>query len=297
MRDYFRDNSMGVFNPEFDVVGPIDVPYASTDPHASDNATQIFFEALQLADEQIDFSQYDSDGDGEVDMVYFIAAGWGANYGGNDGNLLWPHAYSFWQYRSTTFDGVRLGRYACSVELYGTKAWYGDRILAGIGTICHEFSHVLGLPDLYDTDYEGGGGQSNVPDEWSVMSGGSYNQYGRVPTGWGAYERITGGYLNPVIIDHEGQYSLQSMQEHNEALKLPTTTPDEFFLMENRQLERWDSYLPGNGMLVFHVDSTNVSVWQNNTVNNNPAHNYFLLLRAGMAAGQLPAIHSLAARK
>ncbi len=282
VRDYFRDNSNGMFNPEFDVVGPITVDYNSTDHQSTNYSYAIFNDALALADSLVDYSQYDSDGDGRVDMVYFISAGHGANYSGNNGDLLWPHASSL--YWVADRDGVGFGRYACSVELYG---WEGrdNNILDGIGTICHEFSHVLGLPDLYDTDYSGSGGQSNDPGNWSVMSGGSYNQFGRVPTGWGAYERITGGYLQPGNIDAEDTYSLASLQSNNEALVMRTSVDGEFFLLENRQQERWDRYLPGQGMLVFHVDSTMTEMWNRNRVNADPSHNCFLLLRAGGGNG------------
>lgn len=189
VRDYFRQNSMGKFAPQFDVVGPVDVNMKSTDMNGSSDAYKAFMEALQNADDMVDYSKYDSDGDGKVDMVYFIVAGYGSSYSGNNSGYLWAHKWSFEYTDMPKLDGVRFGVYACSVEFYGWES-QNRRILDGIGTICHEFSHVLGLPDEYDTDYATNG-QSHHPGAWSVMAGGSYNQYGRLPVGYSAYERYS----------------------------------------------------------------------------------------------------------
>ncbi|MDO4510802.1 MAG: M6 family metalloprotease domain-containing protein [Bacteroidales bacterium] len=279
VRDYFSVNSMGKFEPQFDVIGPIQVDWNSYDVKQVNYAADIFAEAIEKADAQVDFSKYDADGDGVIDMMYFVVAGYGANYSGNSTDYLWPHKSSLIYYDLPLRDGKRLGKYACSVELYG---WESQRlnILEGIGTICHEFSHVLGLPDEYDTNYEEGG-QSLHPGEWSVMSGGSYRRYGRCPVGYSAYQRYASGFLVPTVIDKPGEYKLRPMQKFNEAYMLKTPVPNEYFLLENRQRIGWDLDLPGHGMLVFRVDSTNASVWNNNTVNANAAHNYYELLRAG----------------
>ena len=285
VRDYFYDNSNGMFSPQFDVVGPCKVNRSKYYANKTDNVAQLTCDVLDKIDSQVDFSQYDRDGNGEVDMVYFIFAGAGAHMSGDDDcKLLWPHASSIynpsggsrnWQ---VVKDGVRLGRYACSVELYGQE---NSTILDGIGTICHEFSHVLGLPDLYDTDYEKNG-QSPTPDDWSVMSGGSYLNFSRTPCGYTVYERYALGFAYPQTLTEEGSYSLGSIGSTNEGFRLDTPVKKEFFLIENRQQEdKWDQYLPNHGMLVFRVDSTNSFVWSNNTVNNNPNHLYFELVRAG----------------
>ena len=185
VRDYFYDNSCGRFTPQFDIVGPVTVKRSQYYAKGTDNAIQLVLDAIDAADDEVDFSLYDGDDDGVVDLVYFIFAGLGSNVNGNDERLVWPHAgavynpnggYDEW---SVVRDGTLLWRYACSTELYGSNNW---SILDGIGTICHEFSHVLGLPDFYDTNY-GDNGQSNHPDTWSVMSGGSYLNNGRTPVG------------------------------------------------------------------------------------------------------------------
>ena len=286
VRDYFYDNSMGAFDPHFDVAGPVDVNFSCTDPHSTSNADQIFKAALDSIDNDVDFSQYDTDGDGFVDMVFFIVAGYSASYGGNNGNYLWPHKYVLFSpdWHFYNYDGVNIGTYACSTEIYGWEA-YGYTMPAGIGTICHEFSHVLGLPDLYDTDYESGG-QSNHPDEWDVMAGGSHVNYGRVPVGYSIFERYALGFANPPEITGVGNYTLNNVATHNEGYILRTPVEHEYFIMENRQKSgKWDQALPGHGMLVARVDSTDAQVWWNNSINNDPKHNYYEILRAGNGYG------------
>ena len=281
VRDYFYDNSQGLFSPTFEVVGPINIDYSQYDAQGTDNASELTLAALEAADSLVDFSQFDGDNDGTVDMVYFIFAGLGANFG-NDSRLLWPHAsYIYnpngsWNNWAVRKDGVAMGRYACSTELAGYRNGYID----GIGTICHEFSHVLGLPDFYDVNYEEEG-QSNHPDLWSVMAGGSYQNNSRTPVGYTLFERYAVGFTMPQLITEEGSYELEAIGESNTGYRINTPVNKEYFLVENRQVSsKWDKYLPGHGMLVFRVDSTNAKVWNDNAVNNNPKHNYFELLRA-----------------
>lgn len=274
VRDYYYDNSMGMFDPVFDVVGPVTVDYSKTYPRQSTNAQTLMTAALKAADGLVDYSLYDTDGDREVDMVYFIFAGAGSNFSGNDQTYLWPHAS---QIMSLTLDGVRFGRYACSTELYGREE---SKVIDGIGTVCHEFSHVLGLPDEYDTDYESSGGQSTHPGKWSVMAQGSYLNQSRTPCAYSLYERYAVGFAYPETIKGEGDFTLAPVTEANTGYRIDSSMPNEFFLIENRQHAKWDEYLPGHGMLVFRVDSTDIDVWENNDINVNPAHNYYELLRA-----------------
>lgn len=277
VRDYFYDNSNQIFDPHFDVVGPVDVNYKCTDPKSTSNADAIFHAALEAADSLVNYSDYDTDGDGYVDMVFFLVAGLSANYGGNNQDYLWPHMY--YLYRAPMLDGVEFGLYASSTEIAGwEQSNYRD--VNGIGTFCHEFGHVLGLPDLYDTDYEGSGGESRNPGEWSVMAGGSGNNFGRNPVGYSLYERYALGFTQPTVIDEAGEYSLQRIDQSNAGFKLNANRDREFFLIENRQSGKWDRYLPGHGMLVVHVDSTNHRIWEYNEVNCNPSHMCYDLLRA-----------------
>lgn len=276
VRDYFYDNSNQIFDPNFDVVGPVDVNFACTYPNGTSDADAVFYAALNAADPYVDFSDYDSDGDGYVDMVFFLVAGYSANYSGNNDAYLWPHMY--YLYYAPPHDGKYFGLYACSTEIAGWENYYSD--INGIGTFCHEFGHVLGLPDLYDTDYTGSGGESRDPGEWSVMAGGSGSNFGRNPVGYSLYERYALGFTQPTMINSVGTYTLQAIDESNSGLRLNTPNRDEFFLLENRQPGKWDRNLPGSGMLVARVDSSNVRVWEYNDVNVNPNHMYYELLRA-----------------
>ncbi len=276
VRDYFYDNSNHLFDPHFDVVGPVNVPFKCTDQRGTDNSAAIFNAALAAVDSDIDFSDYDTDGDGYVDMVFFLVAGLSANYGGNNENYLWPHM--FYLYTATPRDGVRFGLYACSTEIAGWEGYSSD--VNGIGTFCHEFGHVLGLPDLYDTDYDESGGESLNPGQWSIMAGGSGNNYGRNPVGYSLYERYALGFSSPINLEQGGHYEMLPLDESNEGYRLNTPNENEFFLIENRQAGKWDRFLPGHGMMVARVDSSSTYVWMQNTVNCDPKHMYYELLRA-----------------
>ena len=278
VRDYYKDQSNGAFNPPFDVFGP----YTATRPanQCQRYSTSIFKAALQAANDEVDFRQYDNNNDGRVDMIYFLVAGYSSSYGGNNSGYLWPHASNL-SYSFISYDGKWIDRYASSTELYGWESSPTTVTVEGIGTICHEFSHVLGLPDFYDTDYEEGGGESHTPGEWDVMAGGADFNYGRTPVGYTFFERYALGWARPHTITDEGSFSLNAVNESREGYILRTPVNNEFFTIENRQKTRWDAYLPGHGMIVTRVDSTNVSIWSSNQINCNPAHNYFELLRAG----------------
>ena len=205
VHDYYSDNSGAKFQPQFDVVGPYTVDYSQYD--GGNKYIQIINAALDAADDDVDFSEYDGDGDNYVDLVFFIIAGNGANYGGNNGNLWWPHrsiVYDPNTYYLINKDNVYFYDYASSVELYGWTDYPNTVHIDGIGTICHEFSHVLGLPDFYDSNY-GTDGQSNHPGDWSVMAGGCYLNDSRTPVGYSLYERYSVGFTNePTVIDMKG---------------------------------------------------------------------------------------------
>ena len=281
VRDYFYDNSAHIFDPVFDVVGPVNVNYPSTYHQGTNNSEIVFNDAIEAADSLVNFSDYDTDGDGYVDMVFFLVAGLSSYYSGNNENLLWPHMY--YLFRTPEHDGVRFGLYACSTEIAGWSGYRSD--INGIGTFCHEFGHVLGLPDLYDTDYSGSGGESRNPGDWSVMASGSGSNYGRNPVGYSLYERYALGFTTPVKIKEAGSLTIEPLDQSNVGYRLDTPNDKEFFLIENRQSGKWDRYLPGHGMMVARVDSVNERIWWNNEVNCNPNHMYYELLRADYRGG------------
>lgn len=274
VRDYYYDNSMGKFEPQFDVVGPVTLDYRQADALGADNGQALVRNACIKAEDLANFSDYDLNHDGEVDMVYVIFAG-GGSHAGNNPDFIWPHAFALNNAR-VKLDGVYCNRYACSTELAGRE---NLPVRDGIGTICHEFSHVLGLPDFYDTDYEKNGTAPD-PGEWSLMASGSYLNNGRTPCGYSAFERYAVGWSIPTLIERSGDYKLNPLHTSNEGFRINSAVDKEFFILENRQEEGWDRYLPGHGLLVFRVDSTNPTAWIQNTINNNPEHVYYELIRA-----------------
>lgn len=268
-RDYFVQNSMGQFTPTFDVYGPVELPhnmsyYGGNDWGGNDQRPeQMVIEACQILDATVDFSQYDRDGDGKIDNVYIFYAGRGEASGGS-ANTVWPHSWDISSAGAGTFyfDGKKLDHYACSNEWEGSKP-------DGIGTFVHEFSHVMGLPDIYSTQYTG----AFTPGSYCVMDQGSYNGDSRTPPCYGAFERNALGWLQPEILTlATGMKDLKDIS-HNEACLIPTGKRTEFFLVENRQKSGWDKFIPGHGLLIWHIDY-NASVWNSNSVNNSSSHQY-----------------------
>ncbi len=266
--DFFMESSMGQFEPEFDVYGPVTLSqnrsyYGGNDWWGNDQRPEeMIIEACQQLDATVDFSQYDRDGDGYIDNVFVFYAGRGEASGGSD-DTVWPHS---WDISSATsvpyyFDGVRLDRYGCSNE-------YESGRPDGVGTFVHEFSHVMGLPDLYATSYTG----AFTPGAWSALDYGPYNNDGCTPPLYSAFERYALRWIDPVEINGPLNATLNPIGT-NQAGIIRTGSDNEFFLLENRQQTSWDTYIPGHGMLVWHVDYSS-SVWDSNTVNNSSYHQY-----------------------
>ena len=274
-RDYFSNNSMGTFNPQFDVVGPYTLPnamayYGGNDTSGSDkNPRQMVIDACTLASAAgVDFSQYDTDGDGFVDNVFIYYAG-NNEAEGASANTVWPHRWTLADY-TTKFNGKIVLDYACTSELRGSS---GSN-MCGVGTFCHEFGHVLGLDDMYNTnnDYS-----YNTLSYWDIMDSGPYLNSGRTPPSYSAYERFYLNWLTPIELRTSKNITLDTLTTSNKAFLISQTgnhnlngsnpNPVEFFLLENRQNKGWDSYLPGHGMLATHI-YYNPSTWTNNTPNN-----------------------------
>lgn len=266
VRDYFNDNSYEQFDPTFDVVGPLDMDLSRYDMNGANNTYDITEKVLKEADKQVDFTQYDSDGDGVVDMVYIIYAGYGSNYQGNDERLVWPHAGNMIDAKKDiVLDGKRIKRFACSTELLG---WEEDNLknLDGIGVIVHEFSHVLGFQDHYDSS----NGYQEHPNAWDVMAAGNYSDdNNRTPCAFNSYEKYSAGFSQPLnITQMSGKHiTLSPYNTSEDACILRSYQDKVFFAMENRQKVKWDKYLPGHGLLVWRVDSTNSMYWDYNAVN------------------------------
>lgn len=266
-REYFIAQSDGQFTPDFDVVGPVKLDrnmayYGGNDYYGTDkNPIQMAVDACKKADAEkgVDFTKYDNDNDGYVDFVFIVYAGYGEAYGA-DPNTVWPHSYNVEaEGGSLVIDGKNIGSYACSCELEGTT---GSRI-AGVGVFCHEFGHVLGLPDLYNTQ----NGDSML-GSWDIMASGSYNNNARTPPAYSAFERNSLGWLTLTELEQpQSGVELKELTENNVAYRISSDDPDEYYILENRQQKGWDVYTGGTGMLVTHIDF-NENKWYNNTVNS-----------------------------
>ncbi len=285
-RDYFIASSYGKFAPTFDVVGPYTLPnnmayYGGNDTSGNDkDPQQMVIDACTAANNAgLDFIQYDTDLDGYVDNVFVYYAGFNEaedqSANSINASTIWPHRWSLAN-TSTKFDGKIVYDYSCTSELKG----YTGANMCGIGTFCHEFGHVLGLPDFYDTS----GNQVNTLDYWEIMDAGAYNNGGRTPPTYSAYERFFLNYLTPQQVSvasnltllpiYQGktqpantanQSYLFSETTHNLVASNPT--PKEFFMVEYRKKIGWDLYLPGEGMCIWHIDYDQTA-WDNNEPNN-----------------------------
>ena len=275
VHDYFSAQSGGRFDLTFDVVGPVplknNVSYYGKNTNDSDTRPEeMIVEACQYVDDQVNFADYDWDGDGEADQVFVLYAGLGEAAGGAS-STIWPHEYELSQTnRQITLDDVLIDTYACSSELTGIEfnnfsGLATETAIDGIGTICHEFSHCLGYPDMYDINSENYG-----MGPWDLMDCGSYNgdDRGLMPAGYTSYEKWCAGWLEPTELNSDTQVTgLKALSEGGGAYVIYNdANPDEYYLLENRQPTGWDGALYGRGMLVLHVDYDE-EVWIWNVVN------------------------------
>jgi len=280
IKDYFEEVSFNQFSPQFDVYGPYTLPHTMqyygemVGANHDIRPYEMIIDACNAADPYVDFSLYDTDNNGSIDNVFVYYAGYNQAEGG-EANTIWPH-----RSRITggySYDGKSLNDYACTSELKGASG----ATMCGIGTFCHEFSHVVGLPDFYDTDYSTG---YSAMGSWDLMTSGNYNNSGKTPPTYTAYERFYLGWLTPTALAEdtavhcEGSYQLQSLISSNTAYVISKTqhnlsgsgpNPAEFYMLEYRKREGRDTYSGlGEGMLITHV-VYDASKWTSNGPNND----------------------------
>ena len=273
--DYFRDQSNGLLNLQFDVYGPIKVSQsAKKSGEGSNYGDEACLEAVKKAVDslKVDFSPYDWNKDGEVDQVILIVS----SYAGNGGDakvekFIWPNTYYFFNKKVKAAENLYINQYSVSAE-----KWYND-IPCGIGTICHEYSHCLGLPDLYPIDNS----VFSMVDEWDLMDGGNYTYWGWCPPNFTALEKQLMGWLTIEEISEPTKITdLKTVAEGGKAYKF-TVEGDKFYYLENRQQMGWDKGLPGKGLTIYLVDYDAI-VWKNNSVNSKSNYRYQLLHADGM---------------
>lgn len=275
VKDYFKDQSYGQFELDFDIVGPVNLShnyayYGAPTGDSNDNGKalgEMVIEACEAVDGEVNFNDYDWDGDGEVDQIFILYAGHGeASW--NDKNTIWPHEWNLRSAlgRTITLDGAKIDTYACSCELgIKTSDKSNEECIDGIGTICHEFSHCLGLADMYDTSYSGNYGMG----KWGIMDNGSYNGDGYLPANYTSYERWYAGWIQPTELTEDCQINnMKDLASSGEAYIIYNdNNKNEYYMLENRQLNGWDAGLPNSGLLILHVDF-DANVWKQNLVNS-----------------------------
>lgn len=293
--DYFRDNFLG-WSFKFDVSPVITLPdteeyYAANDESVPAVITydvkmyELVKDACDAVKSEIDFSIYDKDGDGKVDHLFVIYAGYNEAEGGGK-NTIWPHS---WDISSHNFkyNGVKIGQYGCTSELMGATS----SLPAGIGTFCHEFSHSLGLVDLYDVNYGSEGKGKCLWKVLSIMDEGNYNNDGKTPPYYCAIDRELAGIADIEVLSSDSplsEYLLEPVNIGGKVYRADTKVPGEYFLMEVRAQSGWDSYIGGRGMAVYHIDKSDniaggirASVrWDNNLVNAYSPHECADLIEA-----------------
>ncbi len=280
--DYFLSQSNGKFELDFDIAGPYTLTH-TTSYYGKNDGANIDVKVGYMIQEGCDaavadgfnFNDYDWDGDGYADQVFVLYAGLGEASGG-DAKTVWPHEY---QIRYTCVGKVlnytaegkgKVDTYACANEMERVISEYtgqytNEKKLAGIGTICHEFSHCLGFADMYDTTSNGANYGMGFFD---VMASGSYNGGGFSPCNYTAYERIYAGWTEPIVLEDPASVkAMKSSQDYGRPFIIYNDKhPEEFFTLENREQKGWDAALYGGGMMITHVDYDQTK-WGTNQVN------------------------------
>lgn len=286
MYNYLKLQSNGKYAPPIDVFGPVTLSkkvsyYGSNDSNGDDlHPCEMVVEACQALDSQIDFSLYDANNDGFVDNVYVIYAGKGEADGGGK-TTIWPHQWSIdGEDLTCKLDGKNIYSYACSSELSGGGIY-------AMGTPLHEFSHVLGLPDYYDTAYESTNySEARTPGEWSLMDAGSYNDDGKTPPNYSIFDKYILGWDTPKVLAKGDQLDVTLTTAYGDAYQvnggttlLAATNTNTIYYIENRQQTGWDAALPSHGMIVWRV-MYNGTRWESNDLNNYSGTTRYTVLSA-----------------
>lgn len=276
VRDYFIHQSNGQFSPQFDVYGPVTLSSNRSSYASTSNAYKMVHQAAGALDSQVDFSTYDLNGDGNVDNVFVIFAGQGANYGAS--NSVNPHNSECptGLFSKKTVDGKLLYHYACASE-----QGYSTDKPDGCGTFIHEFGHVLGLPDLYNTN----GQNDYTPGYWSIMDTGNYLGYGYSPCNYSAYERHACGWLDYTELTEPANVRLRPMTDYSFACSFNTNRQGDYYVLEYRKPTGWDRGLYGEGMLIWHIDASDENALSS-TPNNDTSHMRVDLIEADGTVGR-----------
>ncbi|RPH28089.1 MAG: M6 family metalloprotease domain-containing protein [Bacteroidales bacterium] len=265
IKDYYLENSYGQLDLTVTVAGPYtsnnNMSYYGGNNTSGDDKDPkaLVTEAVNKANADVNYADFDNDNDGTVDGVYVIYAGYGEEAGAS-ADAIWAHA---WGITPVVLDSKTVSSYSCSAELRGTSGTG----LTRIGVICHEFGHVMGAADYYDTDAEIGGEYIGT-GKWDLMAAGSWNNGGATPAHHNPYTKIYDyAWTTATTLISGTNITLNNAEENsNSFYRVNTTTSNEFYLIENRQKHKFDTYIPGHGMIIYHVDGNSI-ITSGNAIN------------------------------
>lgn len=282
--DYYLENSNGSLNVVSTVTAWVNVPNTHDYYGPEDKWGEFAYEAIKAAHtDGVDMSQFDNDGDGVIDGVAIYHQGNGQE-ATDDANDIWSHAWSLssagYNQSARTFGSVKADSYFTQPELLSN----GNQ-LTTIGVICHEFGHILGAHDFYDTDYEENG-QYDGTGYWDLMASGAYNgsPSGSSPAHHNPYTKIAYGWITPQVLSTVQSVKLAPVLTSQQVLKVNTTTANEYFLLENRVQKGFDSNIPGAGMLIYHVDGDYITQHADSNNVNAYAHQGLYIKKASAAS-------------
>ncbi len=273
---YFKNVSMGAYKPQFDIYGPVTLPsplktYGGTTSGGTNERMDLLLkDACTLLDDTLDFTQYDADGDGYVDLVVVIYAGYSESMSGNSVECIWPKSGTVTS--AGSYDGKRVWRYAVSAELNGFPGCWSKepfKRINGIGTLCHEFCHTLGMPDFYPTVNSIKGDNQGM-EYWSLMDSGNYNGNGYYPVALNAWEREAFEWIQIPTLEETAELEIKPLDEGGTAYRIVNDNDNnEYYVIENIQKIGHNIMQRGKGLLVYHVnyDPTSFSL-SSNSVNN-----------------------------
>ena len=275
VRGYFKDCSYGQFTPKFDVIGPVKLPkpQAVYGEGIHDRMDLLLPDVCEAVDDSVNFADYDANNDGMVDLVYVIYAGYSANYSGNKETDIWPKSSTV--NISNTYDGKSIHRYGVSNELAGDEnKTKGKEKINGIGLFCHEFSHTLGLPDIYAIDKKAKNQNDQGMEFWDLMDGGTEVRGGRVPASYLAWEREVMGWMKIDELKNDSTINnLKSIDNGGKAYKIVNpNNSNEYIVLQSMQKgawnQGWGDGTYGKGLLAYRVsypfNKVNVFDYPNN---------------------------------
>lgn len=266
---FFTDMSQGLFTPQFDIYGPVTLSkswtyYGKNSGDKDQNSNALVKEACQAIADTVDFSKYDSNGDNRVDLVYIIYAGYAESVSGNSSDCIWPKSGTM---SGGTYNGITVSRYGINNELnYSPDHKFEKepyRRINGIGLFCHEFSHTLGLPDMYPTTESAMAVDNQTMEYWDLMDSGEYTDNGYTPTPYTPWEREVMEWTElEELVD-----TAQLVIGEDKFYKISSEDKTEQVILQNIQNTGWYSKMLSHGLIVYHVDYTNANGQLRTTVN------------------------------